>query len=176
MTMTMKKTIPAMALMLALMFAVSTAMAQPAASDDKRPPQKMNQMSPEDRAAWEVLWNEHRQKMAPLRDQMWAKNMEYDFLMANPNTKPAEVKAVIDEMMRLKGQLRAEHEKFAEAAKAKGLDRHGFGPGFHKGWRGHGLDGGFGDCPGFDRDRGPGRGGHGKMGSGHHHGGPMMDD
>lgn len=173
--MTLKKTLPAMTLMLALLFTVSTAMAQPAETEGKKPLRKMDMMSPEDRAAWETLWQEHRQKIEPLHDQMWAKNMEYDFLVANPNTKPAEVKAVIDEMMRLKGQLRAEHDKFAEAAKAKGLDRHGFGPGFHKGWRGQGPDGGFGDCPGFGRDRGPGRG-HGMMGFGRHHGGPMMND
>lgn len=163
--MTLKKTLPAMTLMLALLFAVSTAMAQPAASDDKRPPKKMglmSQMSPEDKAAWAELWKEHRGNIEPLRDQMWAKRMEYNALVANPNTKPEAVKTVIDEMLRLKVQLRGEHDKLAEAAKAKGLEHPGFGPGFHKGWRGHGPDGGFGDCPGMGSGKGPGRhrGGH----------------
>lgn len=166
--MTLKKTIPAMTLMLALLFAASTAMAQPAKPDDRRPPQKMGQMNPEDQAAWTELWKEHRDKIEPLHDQMWAKRLEYDFLAANPNTKPDEVKAVINEMLRLKGQLRAEKNKLADAAQAKGLKGHGFGP---RGWGGHGPGAGFGDCPGFG-GKGPGKG-PGK-GFGRHHGGPMM--
>lgn len=169
MNLTIKKALPAMTLMLALLFAVSTAMAQPAETDDKKPPKKMSQMSPEDRAAWEALWKEHRQKIEPLRERMWAKNMEYDFLVANPNTKPAEVKAVIDEMVALKVQMRAEHDKLAEAAKAKGLDR----PGCPKGWRAPGLDGGC-DGRGFGREKGSK--GHGMMGSDRHHGDSLMDD
>jgi hypothetical protein len=83
------------------------------------------------------------------------------------------VKAVIDEMVRLKAQLRAERSKLAEAAHAKGLDsRRWSGHSFSKGWCGHGE--GPCDGPGFGRDRGPK--GHGMMGSGRHHGGPMMND
>lgn len=162
--MTLKKTLPAMTLMLALLFTVSTAMAQPGGPDGKKPPKKMDQMSrmsPEDKAAWMEIWKEHREKIEPIRDQMWAKRMEYDALVANPNTQPQAVKAVIDEVLRLKVQLRGEHDKLAEAAKAKGIEH----PGFHKAWRGHGPDGGFGDCPGMSP---------GKKGPGGHRGGHMM--
>lgn len=176
--MTLKKTLPAMTLMLALIFAVSVATAQTPEQGENKEPKKISKMNPEDRAAWEALMKEYRQKTEPMRDQMWAKNLEYDALVANPNTKPAEVKAVIDEMLRLKVQLRTEHEKFAETAKAKGLKGfkgHGFGRDFHKGWRGHGPERGFdaGDCPGQGKGFGKG---HGK-GKGRHHGEgrPQMD-
>lgn len=167
--MTFKKTLPAMALMLTLLFAVSAAIAQTPDSGDKKAAVRAGQMSPEDQAAWAELWKEHREKIEPLRDQIWAKQMEYDFLVANPNTKPTDIKAVIDEMLRLKDQMRTERNRLTEASRAKGLNLHKFGPGFMKDWGGHGSEGDC-QCPGFGPAKNPGKG-HSR-----HHGGQIMNN
>lgn len=145
-----KKTLPALALALALLFSVSVAMAQPKAK--AAPPQAaISQISPEDQAAMKTLWSEHRLKMDPISEQLWVKKMEYDALVANPNSKHADIKAVIEDMRALKAQQREERQRFADAMDAKGFDC----PGRH-------MMGGLGkDCPAF--------GGHG-----YGHGGQMM--
>lgn len=167
--MTLRKTLPAMVLMLTLLVAVSVATAQQPESGDKKAAVRVGQMTPEDQAAWAELWKEHRGKIEPLRDQIWAKQLEYDFLAANPNTKPADVKTVINEMLSLKEQMRAERNSLIEASRAKGLDLHKFGPGSMKDWGGYGPDGDC-QCPGFGPAKNLGKG-HGR-----HHGGQMLNN
>ena len=104
--MTLKTLLPALAL--AFMVSISSvyAQAQPADSQD------MNKIR-----------DAHRQKMAPLHDQYWKKQMEYDFLVNSPNTKLAEVKAVIDEMGALKAKIRTERQGMVKEMKGKGYSR-----------------------------------------------------
>jgi len=169
--MPMKKTVAVLTLVMLFIFTVSTGMIMAQETVAAPPPKapKAEPMTPEQMEAYYAMTHDHRQKMAPLRDQMWAKQMEYEALLANPNTKPAEVKAVIDDMVKLRAQLRAERNDFYNQAKAKG-----FKPG-HMGHRGFGRGFGFGHF-GFDDHGcgfGPGQGpwqgkGHGQGGRGHH--------
>lgn len=165
--MTFKKTLPIMALFLLIAASGTMALAQPKAGPGKAGPpprEAVAALSPEDRAALDGLWRDHRQTMMPLKDQMWAKRLEYDALAANPNSKPTEVKALIDEMVKLRVQMRGERESFF-----KQLEDKGFGPGSGKDWRGHGFHRAYFDGP--DDDFGPGCGfGPGK-GRGPKHGG-----
>lgn len=148
--MNLKKTLPALTLALLMLFSVSAAMAQP---KEKTPPPPKAQISQEDKDAMKALRDEHRLKMDPIRDQLWAKKMEYDALVANPNSKHEDIKAVIEDMRKLKVQKREEKQRFSEAMEAKGFDF----PGRH-------FRGPDGECPGF----GPG---HGPMMNKHHKGG-----
>jgi hypothetical protein len=119
-------------------------------------------------AAFDSAWQEHRQSMAAIQDKMWAKSMEYDALVANPNAKQSDITAVINEMTELRGQMRGEYDKFAAQ-----LGDQGYGPG-----KGFGYDGpgcafggpgmGYGPGRGYD---GPGMGhgrGYGHCGGRHH--------
>lgn len=162
--MSFKKTMPALTLALLMLFSVSAAMAQ---SKDKTPPPQGQErpalpegapparLSPEDMAAVKAMKREHRQKTEPLRDQFWAKRMEYEALVANPNSKHADIKAVIEEMKKLRAQLREERRTLDEALEARGFDfgpgRPGphfggdyfdreFGPNHHRAFKGHGPD------------------------------------
>lgn len=165
----MKHTLSILTLALFLAFSASSLMAQP---KDEAPaaPKKFEQISPEDRAAFMELRKNHHQKTYPLREQLWAKQMEYDALVANPNSKHSDIKAVIDDMSKLRAQLNTERENFFSQAESKGLMPHkaGFGP--HRG----GFDGGpcaYGDGsgPGFHK-KGKWDGRHNKGGSeGRHH-------
>lgn len=165
--MNLKKTLPTLALALVMLFTVTTAMAQP--KDKQAPPPappQIAKMSPEDQAAMKALRKEHRQKMDPIRDQLWAKQMEYDALVANSNSKHQDIQAVIEDMKKLRIQMREERTKFHEAMEAKGFD---FGPGKH--WRGFDDDRGCGKMHKGHRDFGPG----GPKAPRHHGGEPVID-
>lgn len=169
----MKKTLPVSALTLSLALALllsvggGLALAQnhkkDHGQDRSQAAERMPAMSPEDRAALEGLWKTHRDQMAPLRDQMWGKKMEYEALVANPNTKPGDVKPLIDEMIQLRVQMRAEQEKFFDQLKDKGYGpefRHGKGMGMGMGM-GHGPAMGMNPCGMMgDRSSGPGHDRH----------------
>lgn len=164
--MNLKKTLPILSLALVMLFTVATAMAQ---SKDKQAPPlpvpgKVAQLSAEDQAAMKALWKEHRQKMAPIRDHLWAKQMEYDALLANQNSKHQDVQAVIEDMKKLRVQVREERIRFQESMEAKGFN-----------FRDDKLHG-------FDEDRGCGgkmkHKGHNDDGKGkeHRHHGETMTD
>lgn len=168
--MELKKTLPTMALVLAFAASSGLALAQNNETDAPRQAPPKSDFSPEQWNAFEEMRSAHYQKTAPLRDQMWAKEMEYEALAANPNTKPAEIRAIIDEMVKIRTQLRAERESFFKEMKGKGFGpefgyHKGFGHGYGKGW-GHGKGWGYhnkmkhGGYYGQDRDfeRGPGKG------------------
>ena len=170
-----KKTIPALTLALALILALAAGPALAQNEAPPAPPTKGKQMSPEDWEAFSALRDAHRQKMAPIHEELWAKGMEYEALKSNPNTKPSEVKALIDDMGKLRKQIRDSKEEFRTQVQAKG-----FGPGDGKGWRGHKGPGhkgpGYGHGgPGYGCGFGPGDGydgpgyGHDGPGYGRHH-------
>ena len=71
----------------------------------------------------EKMRDAHRQKMAPLHDQYWKKQMEYDFLVNNPSAKLADVKVIIEEMSALKTQLRTERQGMMKEMKSKGYSK-----------------------------------------------------
>ena len=154
----MKKALPALALALLLAFSGSLALAQPA-DDAPPPPPGVKQMSAEDQAAISAMRKAHRQKMAPLHDQMWAKQMEYEALSGNPNIKQSDIQALINDMTKLRAQIRTEREAYFDQIEAKGFAPMG-GPGYygHRGWAHDG--GGRGWCGQFgpDGDYGPGHG------------------
>ena len=133
-----KKIVPILAL--ALIAAGSAAEAQP-------PPPPAGQVE-----AWDSLRAERLEKIGPLQDKLWAKEMEYEALTRNGNQ--SEVKAVIDDMVKLRGQIRAEKSKLFDQMKEKGLTGRGpGGRGPHHGFRGEfGPDGW--DCPCGDWGRG----------------------
>ncbi len=165
--MNMKKTLPILALAMITMFAVTAVRAQSAetTTPPKAMPKMGQMMSPENQAARMELWQAHQKKVGPIRDQLWAKKMEYEFLVSRPEAKLADVKPIIEEMVKLKGQLRTERESFAAEARAKGFGPMGMHPmGFDRDGRGHGFD--RGDCMKMM--------GRGKHKDGRGHGGPGM--
>lgn len=162
----MKKALPVLALALLLAFSGSLALAQPA-NDTPPPPPGVKQMSAEDQAAISAMRQAHRQKMAPLHDQVRAKQMEYEALVGNPNIKQSDIQVLINDMTKLRAQIRAEREAYFDQIEAKGFAPMD-GPGFfgHRGWahdgKGRGRCGNFGPG-GSDDGYGPGNGhGHGK--------------
>jgi len=182
--MPMKKTVTVLTLVMLFIFTVSTGMvmAQEKESGPPAKPPKADQMSPEEWEAYSGMMYEHHQKVAPIHDQLWAKQMEYDALAANPNSKPAEIKAVVDDMVKLRTQLRGEKSNFYNQAKAKGYHNYGkwghkgYGPGYGHGYgRGYHASGdGYG--PGYGCGYGPGKGHwRDKGGKGHHGGGHWRD-
>lgn len=79
---------------------------------------------PEDkRDAVRALMLEHRDKVQPLRDKLWVKRTTLGALKDNPNVKPAELTALIEEMAALRKQLRDEHKAYVARVKQEtGLD------------------------------------------------------
>ncbi|MDR2947089.1 MAG: periplasmic heavy metal sensor [Candidatus Adiutrix sp.] len=183
--MSMKKT--ALALSFAMLFAFTAAAMVGAQEKNAAQPKgenglMINRMTPEEWEAFSAMRDEHRMKLAPIQDQLWAKQMEYDALADNPNTKPAEIKAIVDEMVKLRAQLRTERNSLRDQAQSKGFHRnpgwggqgyghaygHAYGPGCEFGYgQGHWGDR---DDRGYRGGRGYGRG-HRGGGYGHHRGG-----
>ncbi len=165
------KLLPVVTLALLVTFVSSLAMAQSSQSDkaiDDKRPQAVKNLTEEERAAIREMHQAHRDKMEPLRDQLWIKNKEYQFLANNPNTELKDIQPVIREMAKLKGELRAAKEGFKEEMLAKGYDfgprhkmfggnkggkHHGMGPDGY-GHRGHGEGRGFGEGRGYGEHRG----------------------
>lgn len=169
-----RKMLPAAAAITMMLFTSGTAFAQ--AKDEKGPPPvppAFAEISAEDRAALDKLFDDHRTKTAPLRDQLWAKRMEYEALSDNPNVKPDEIKALVAEMSKLRTQLRGERDTLRKALNDKGFDRRHF-----RGYHGHKAR--FYDHGGFyddDRDFGrPGPPRHGKGPRVHHYNGGDWDN
>lgn len=118
------------------------------------------QQQNQDWGAYEKQWQKHSQTMSEIQDKLWAKNMEYEALANNPNADREDINEIINEITKLRGQMRAEYDKFA--SEQGGRD---FGPGYGYG---PGMGGGYGmgyGCPGG------GWGGGGRGWGGHHRGG-----
>ena len=164
--MELKKVFSALVLGLVLtLFAAGPAAAETAV---KAPATAADQAEAE---AWYNLRAEHLEKIGPIRDQFWAKRMEYEALVRGGKADSPEIKAVIDDMVKLRAQIRTERKKLFSQAKEKGLTGRGHGRGWKSGGRGWRPDcpcgGGFHEghrSGGLDRgDWGPGGGpGRGK--------------
>lgn len=121
----------------------------------------------------DVVWKmmgEHRDKIEPIREQLWIKSRTLDALSGNSKAEPKDIQALVTEIASLRSQLRAEHKAFTERVKKEtGLDMPGFGYGMGGGHRfggGKGMGGGYG-CGGY----GGGRHGGGHGGGWGHGGG-----
>jgi hypothetical protein len=89
----------------------------------------------------------YSQKLDSLSDQLWAKQMELEALVQAGNAK--EAKAVTDEIIKLRNQIRDERRQLAGSDWGGGR---GWGPGdgpyYHggRGWKGRGGHGRWGHC------------------------------
>lgn len=105
-------------------------------------------------------------KTTPLRESLWAKNVELKALMQNDNVNTKEVNRVVAEVKELRAKMRAEREAFnAEVKNKVGIEplRNPHGrmmndcPVSNCG-RGHGRHGGHGNGMGRGMGRGMGTG------------------
>ena len=117
-------------------------------------------LTPEKQAELTTLMDAHMAKMRPVHEQLWQKETTLNALSANPNTQPAQLTALIDEIGALRKQIGDERAALAEQVqKNVGIDT-AMGPGM-------GMYGGY--CGGYGQG-----GGYGPRGGGHgggHHGG-----
>lgn len=160
--MTLKSSIPALALTLLMAVTASQAMAQTEHSNKNYKPLATQQMTQADKTAFIEMRDEFRQKVEPIRDQLWAKQMEYDALAGNPNTKPDDIRKLIAEMSDLRAKIKTERQKFGSAMKAKDFGPQSFrcgSSGWHSGYMGEGSRFFY---PGYGHDGGgQNYGGHG---------------
>ncbi len=106
-----------------------------------------------DPAAYEKEWRAHSKAMGAIQDKLMAKTMEYEALLNNNNSDPKAIGAVVDEITKLRGQMRDEYDKFADQRGGGFYGGPGPGPGM-------GYGPGYG-CPGYGMGYGGGRGGYG---------------
>ena len=85
--------------------------------------QVVNQLSPEKRALFESIIDEHRKDVRPLRNTMWQKRTELKALSANPNTKPETLTAIVAEMADARVKLQEKGDALrARIKKEVGID------------------------------------------------------
>lgn len=75
---------------------------------------QIDQLTPEKKAAYVKIMEAFRAKVDPLRESMWQKKMELKALSPNPNTQPAEIKALVKEIGNLHVQMRTERQALNE--------------------------------------------------------------
>lgn len=95
--------------------------------------QIVNQLSPEKRALFESILDEHRKAIRPLHNKMWQKRTELKALSSNPNTKPETLTAIVAEMADTRVKLQEKGDALRERIKKDvGIDfppsRFGQGP------------------------------------------------
>lgn len=71
-------------------------------------------LTPEKQQAVSALFEAHRAKVEPIREQLWLKRTTLDALSSNPKVEPQELTALIGEIAKLRQQLFAERKAFAE--------------------------------------------------------------
>lgn len=104
----------------------------------------------EKQQAFASLLQQHRDKMQPLREQIWAKKTTLNALSGNPKVEPKEITTLVNEISTLRTQAYAERKAFAERVKKDiGVDipyaqKGGMGFGDHRGRGGHRGSGGHG--------------------------------
>ncbi|CAK7001018.1 MAG: hypothetical protein DELT_00028 [Desulfovibrio sp.] len=108
-------------------------------------------LAPEKQAAVSALFDEHRTKMEPIREQLWIKRTTLDALSANPNTEPKKIEALVTEMAGLRKQLYTERKALADRVEKETGFRmpYGKGGGFGYGHRGRHHKGGYGKGHGW---------------------------
>lgn len=109
-------------------------------------------LTPEKQQAVSALFEAHRAKTQPIREQLWLKNTTLDALSANPKVEPKEITALVEEIGKLRNQLFTERKALAERVEKEtgikapyamgdgfGYGHHGRrGGGYHKGGYGRG--------------------------------------
>lgn len=103
-------------------------------------------LTAEQRVTYGNIMKEYDAKVTPLRDQMWAKHTELKALSANPKTEPDTISKLVQDMGKIRVQLRQERETLAQRLEKELGIKSGFGRGgFHDGMgmRGHGGHGGM---------------------------------
>jgi Spy/CpxP family protein refolding chaperone len=103
-------------------------------------------------AVWKME-REYREKIQPIRDQLWIKSRMVDALSGNSRVEPKEIRSLVDEMAALRTQLRDAREAFADRVKQEaGVDMPLYGHGMGRGGYGRHYGGndlrGNGDCCG----------------------------
>jgi len=88
-------------------------------------------------AQMKQLRKEHHEALTPLREQISQKRMELHAIAPNPNVKPDELKAIVNDIMSLRKQMRTVNESFRTKIEKAGLPMFGAcGPrGGHMGQR-----------------------------------------
>ena len=71
---------------------------------------QIDQLTPEKQEAYHKIMDAFRAKAEPLRESMWQKRMELKALSPNPNTQPAEIKALVKEIGALHIQMKNERQ------------------------------------------------------------------
>lgn len=146
--------------------AADSTQASPSVIDESRGPRGNSpfmDMTPEKRSAFIALVREHKEKIFPIREQLWAKETTLYALQNNPKTDPQQITTLVSEMSALRAKLHTERLDFgAKVKKEIGIDVPSMA--FHGG-RGDG-DGCYGGGKGPRHGGGWGhRGGmHGGMG------------
>ncbi len=98
---------------------------------------QINQLTPEKQEAYRKIMDSYRAKVEPLRESMWEKRMELRALAPNPNTQPAEIKALVKEIGALHVQMKTERDNLRNGLeKAIGLKLGRGMDGMHHGMRG----------------------------------------
>lgn len=138
--------------------AADTTPASPSVMDESRGPRGNSpfmDLTPEKRSAFIALVREHREKIFPIREQLWAKETTLHALQNNPKTDPQQITTLVNEMSALRAKLHTERLALdARVKKEIGIDFPSMG--FHGG-RGEGYGCG-------DGGRGPRHGGWGHRG------------
>jgi len=115
-------------------------------------------LSPEKAASAEKIYDRGQAKIQPLRDNLYAKRLELNALAQNPNTKPATIKALAQDITELRQDIREQRDIMATSLEKET----GMNAGYHRGGRGmmggggrgmmgggnHGMMGGGMDCQG----------------------------
>jgi len=71
---------------------------------------QINQLTPEKQEAYRKIMKSFQDKVEPLRESMWQKRLELKALSPNPNTQPADIKALVKEIGDLHTQMRNERQ------------------------------------------------------------------
>ena len=87
----------------------------------ERPAAPAHHITPEQMAQFKEFRNERKAALAPLRQQLTQKRMELRALSPNPNVKPEELKALVAEIMELRGKVAAVNKDFRDKMKKAGL-------------------------------------------------------
>lgn len=122
-------------------------------------------LPPEQRDAVGNLMREHMTAMQPVRDQLWTKSRTLRALENNPKVDPKEIRALVEEIAALRGQMREQHVAFADKVKKEtgvnvpfNCGMNGDGPGRYRGCYGSGYGPGHGG--GYGHKGGNYRGGN----------------
>jgi Spy/CpxP family protein refolding chaperone len=124
---------------------------------------RMAGLTPEKQEQAATIMQEHKEKVFPLRQELYAANAELEALLSKGDADPAKVKAADDKIAAVQAQIATEYASFRQRLyKEVGLRQapHGMGMGMMGGMGGCGMMG-DGGCPMMGGGMMGGRGGCG---------------